>query len=142
LASERHAGPRGRPVEVHALLDPFVEGNGMRLGATPPSRGSGPRVTWNCAIDSNIANPLKDCSPGWGGGHFVSAPSDSQVIADTTTGVVSFDVTADVKAGVMSWLVKKADETAHGRGRLLLARRCGGSRRSDSRPATRTWVLT
>lgn len=125
----------GRAVEAHALLTPFAEGNGELTGAAPSTRGSGPGVTWNCAIDTEIGNPNQDCSPGWNGGNFVAAPSDSQTYTDATAGEVSFDVTADVKAGRTAWLLKKADEKQ--RGRMLYYSREGAAASADPTLAPR-----
>jgi cysteine-rich repeat protein len=119
----------GRPVEAHALLEPFTEGTGMLEGAVPPVRGTGPGVTWNCATDTNIANAVADCATLWNGGNFDPTPSDTVMYTNSTSGTVSFDVTADVKAGITEWLVKKADEQA--RGRVLYYSREGAAAKSD-----------
>lgn len=107
-------GP-GRPVDAHALLQSFAEGNGMLASSRPKTRGTGPGVTWNCATDTEIANKTTDCSPKWTGGDFVALATDSVVHTNATTGTVTFDVTADVIAGRAGWLVKKQDESSIGK---------------------------
>ena len=68
----------GRPVHVHRLLEDWVEGNGKALGLPNPEKtpGTGEGVTWNCAIDTNIANHRADCHPKWRGGTFEATSSD------------------------------------------------------------------
>ena len=59
-------GPdNNRTVDAHPLVVDFAEGNGKKAGvpAAQSTRGSGPGVTWNCAIDAQIANPRPDCAP-------------------------------------------------------------------------------
>jgi hypothetical protein len=50
-------GPVGRTVDVHRLLTGWTEG-----GGTEGDRGGGAGATWNCAVDTQIANQAKDCS--------------------------------------------------------------------------------
>ena len=61
-------------------------------------------ATWNCAIDSNPGNRREDCSGAtkWSMGilppnPFAVPASATTTIAPQQTGVISFDVTADVK---------------------------------------------
>lgn len=104
----------GKDIEVHALLDDFAEGNGQLLGSPVPTRGTGAGVTNECATDADIANVSTDCAIEWGGGNFVAAPTDSVTHFNSTSGQVSYDVTADVQAAVDGWLLKRAVERGSG----------------------------
>lgn len=79
----------GRAVDVHRLTNTAWTETG---------------ATWNCALDSNPSNGSADCSGGnaWtmgsGSNPWASTPTDTQLIANGQTGVVSWDVTADVAA--------------------------------------------
>jgi Putative metal-binding motif len=113
--NRKHWGRSGQTVDVHPLLADFDEGNGKTFMVFPGQRrGTGAGVTWECASDANIANTRTDCDPQWNGGT-VGPATDSFLHLNTTTGEVSFDVTADVKAGRSSWLLKKTDENQPGR---------------------------
>ncbi len=105
----------GRPVHVHRLLKDWVEGNGKALGLPNPEKthGTGEGVTWNCAIDTNIANHRADCHPKWRGGTFEATSSDQVVHTNGMSGEVMWDVTADVQAGADSWLIKKRRRPGH-----------------------------
>jgi uncharacterized repeat protein (TIGR01451 family) len=113
-------GPTGRPVDVHRLLTSWAEGNGRNtifVGGGPTVRGTGPGVTWHCAIDANISNTSPD-GPFWNGGVFAAATAPSAVHLNDVTGEVSWDVTADVLAGAgFGWLVKKQSEGQNGQAR-------------------------
>ncbi len=114
-------GATGRTVDVYRMLADWAEGTG-----TETSRGSGLGATWNCAIDSQIANQAKDCAgmTGWEMGQpnnlsvhpWASNASASQLITNAQTGVVEYDVTADVTNFIngnlsnYGWLVKKTSE--------------------------------
>jgi hypothetical protein len=115
-------GPTGRGVSAHRITQTWVE----------------TRATWNCPNDTNLNNSSPDCNPSWNMGNsaqwpFVSAPSSVATIKDGQTGIVEWDVTADVRAFVagtsqnFGWLVKKADESKTGRAEL-------GSRESSQGP--------
>jgi hypothetical protein len=120
-------GNTGRTVDVHRLTFPWVEGNGFIAGNTPPNRGTGAGVTWNCAIDSVISNQNDDCSGStvWNMSNsslwpFVATPTDTKTITNNESGVVSFDVTADVRSFVQGanqndgWIIKKTNEGQNG----------------------------
>jgi cysteine-rich repeat protein len=107
-------GSSGRDVSAHALLEDFTEGNGNLLGEGPSIRGSGPGVTFACATDAEIANPLRDCALSWRGGNFAATASGAVLHTNATAGDVQFDVTADIQAGEKAWLIKKTDETRAG----------------------------
>lgn len=116
----------GRTISVHRLLSDWIEGNGSNTRGKGMSfrRGAGPGATWNCAIDSNIANHRKDCSGAteWemgklnqrsGSTHpWVDAATATATIRPNQSGSLSFDVTADVvaffshEAANSGWIVK------------------------------------
>jgi hypothetical protein len=112
--SSRTWGRTGRTIDVTALQSDFTEGNGATLGVRKPTRGSGAGVTWHCATDADIANRRADCATPWNGGAIGEA-SASALVQNGSTGTLSFDVTADVRAGVSAWLVKLGDERRGGR---------------------------
>jgi len=83
-------------------------------------------ATWNCALDGNIANQARDCSgpTEWEMGKpdrpelhpWVEAPTDTVTIYNGQSGVVGWDVTADVAdflAGNEAnngWIIRKTLE--------------------------------
>lgn len=105
-------GTAGRLVELHRLTTSWTEGG----------------ATWNCAIDSIPANNSADCSgaTSWVMGTpdslhpWTNAVSASALITTSETGVVSLDVTTDVRAMLSSggasrgWILKRSDETQPG----------------------------
>lgn len=93
----------GRTVDAHRLTAAWTE-----TGAT-----------WNCGIDTQPANSQANCSPQWAGGTFQAAPTASVLHTNDLSGIVSFDVTADVAAllagsASQGWLLKKTVEGASG----------------------------
>jgi hypothetical protein len=103
----------GRPISIHRLL----------------SASNEQQATWSCAIDANLSNFQPDCSgaDAWSMEAIIPAqqpwlsPATATVtVRDGQTGVVSFDVTADVVAMVTGadpghgWLIKKVDELLPG----------------------------
>jgi len=118
-------GTTGRTVDVHRIIADWAEGNG-----TENSRGTGNGATWNCAIDSAIQNQAKDCSgtTAWEMGQpnnpsvhpWVQTPTATQTITNNQTGVVEYDVTADVASFMTGtninygWIVKKTNEGQNG----------------------------
>lgn len=118
-------GATGRTVGAHRLLVDWAEGNG-----TEGDRGDGSGATWNCAIDSNISSLLKNCSgvTEWEMGQpnnplvhpWLEIPTDSQTVTNGATGVIEYDVTADVQDFVSGaaenhgWLIKKTNENQSG----------------------------
>ena len=110
-------------VDVHRLLESFVEGNGSVWGQPSElrERGTGAGVTWNCVRDENIANRIPDCDDQWNGGSDAAdTVTDSVEITNRQTGIVAWDVTVDVQAAQNSgdaeiqWLIKKARERLSG----------------------------
>jgi hypothetical protein len=115
----------GRTVDVHRLISGWVEGDG-----TENDRGTGNGATWNCAIDSLIENQAKNCSGSteWEMGQpnnpnvhpWNATATDSKTITNNQTGVVEYDVTADVQSYVngtnnnYGWLIKKTNEGQNG----------------------------
>jgi len=92
-------GSKGRFVSVHRLALPFAEGNGRWFGlsSSDRTRGNGLGVTWNCAIDGQIANTIEDCAALWNGGSTAAGPASASVLhTNGLTGAVEWDVTADV----------------------------------------------
>ncbi len=115
-------GSIGRTVGLHRLLSSWSEGNGIES-----NRGAGSGATWNCAIDSNIANQNDDCSgsAAWNMNNnslwpFASAASGTTTITNNQNGVVEFDVTSDVQSFMSGsnqnygWLLKKTNESQAG----------------------------
>jgi hypothetical protein len=72
-------------------------------------RGTGRGVTWNCAVDDEISDDLKDCLVEWttpvdqwfrGPGVLLPRPDDR------LTGTVRFDVTAQLEKGIRAWAIR------------------------------------
>ena len=112
-------GSQGRLVSIHRLAVPFAEGNGQWFGVSSGSRtrGNGPGVTWNCAVDGEIANVVADCDTPWNGGLAVAGPASASALhTNGLTGPVEWDVTADVlqalseNAVSIQWLIRRATE--------------------------------
>ena len=106
-----------RSIVAHPLKTTFVEGNGHQ-GLLPESlaqRGTGSGVTWRSPNDPDVANNKVDPRhhPAlWNGGKFGPATAPPVLHENMQSGVVSFDVTADVQAGATGWLLKVDDERA------------------------------
>ena len=106
-----------RTVDAHPLAVDFAEGNGQNAGvpAAQSTRGSGPGVTWNCAVDAEIANQQTDCTRG-GTAATSARPTARRCCTSTAlSGEVSWDVTDDVLAGASAWLIKKTSESQPGK---------------------------
>ncbi len=96
-------------------------------------------TTWNCAVDANPSNSNADCSDNpWVMGTpttsnpWAATPTATRTITNATTGVVTFDVTSDIRAflaGTVNngWILKRTVETTEGRIEF-------GSRESASKP--------
>lgn len=111
----------GRTVDVHRLIMDWAEGDG-----TEADRGVGAGSTWNCALDSIISNVSKNCSGAteWEMGQpnnplvhpWVTTASDTTTIVNGQSGIIEFDVTADVQdflngiSNNFGWIIKKTDE--------------------------------
>lgn len=118
-------GSEGRTIDLHRLLMDWVEGNGKAN-----DRGEGEGATWNCAFDSIIENQARNCSgtSEWEMGQpnnpsvhpWFETPTATQTITNGQSGVVEFDVTADIIAFLSGesdnygWLVKKTNEGQNG----------------------------
>jgi len=116
-------GGQGRLVSVHRLAVPFAEGNGQwfDLPGSSRTRGNGPGVTWNCAVDGEIANSMPDCGTPWNGGATAAGPASASALhTNGLTGPVEWDVTADVvqalsdNAVSIQWLIRRAVEGQSG----------------------------
>lgn len=101
--------PGGGETYVARLDDGFeswAEGNGNNYPTPKNPKGTGSGVTWNCSTDTNIANEKPDCTgiSRWKtGGKKYQGPLRGPALH--TDGMldgtkVSFDVTADVQAGL------------------------------------------
>jgi hypothetical protein len=116
-------GSQGRLVSVHRLAMPLAEGNGQWFDLpSSRTRGNGPGVTWNCAVDSDIANTIANCGAPWNGGSTAAGPASASVLhTNGLTGPVEWDVTADVlqalseSAVSIQWLIRRAVESQNGR---------------------------
>jgi YD repeat-containing protein len=129
-ANGRNWGP-GRSISIHSMRQASTES----------------QVTWSCAVDSNVANNLADCTgaAAWnmsatnGTLPFSSQATSSSLINNSLTGVVSLDVTNDVAAIVagtdagLGWLIKKVNETLSGTVSFA-------SRETGSGPRLRLWL--
>ena len=115
VRNDRRWGRQGRTLDLHAVTVPWTEMN----------------ATWACAIDSRPWNWRRDCwgetrwemaKPYWSELHpWMGAPTDTVLVDNHTSGVISFDVTDDlvsVLAGELEnngWLVRKTQENRSGR---------------------------
>jgi hypothetical protein len=91
---------RPRQIGAHRVLTPWSESG----------------ATWLCAVDANPSNARPDCpSSAWsllGGGSFVQSPSARSEIPASRSGVVTLDLTSDLRdmlAGAApnhGWLLK------------------------------------
>lgn len=100
-----------RPVDVHRLTQAWTEGG----------------ATWNCADDAVPGDSTPDCpQAGWemgseGANPWDATPTATVMMSNGMTGVVPFDVTADVAAFLAEtaenhgWVVKSANEELTGR---------------------------
>ena len=111
-------------VDVHRVVEPWEEGNGKGAGLPwcERSLGSGPGVTWACALDPAIECWCMNCPcyEEWHGGEYVQATAPSVTHHNFMSGVVEWDVTQDVLdvfggAPFEGWIVKKKLEWAFGK---------------------------
>ncbi|MEK7571653.1 MAG: SdrD B-like domain-containing protein, partial [Patescibacteria group bacterium] len=120
-------GATGRTIDLDRLTQNWAEGNGFIARNTPPYRGTGLGLTWNCATDSNIANQNDDCSgnSAWNMSNsslwpFESTPTATATIINNQAGTVTFTVTSDIQSFISNinqnygWLVKKTNESQTG----------------------------
>jgi hypothetical protein len=141
----------GQAVEVRRITTNWTEGNGKNpdLGGGTNAVGTNSGVTWNCAIDTNIASASTNCASPWGGGDAFMAAHNNNVpnviITNSSSGDVVWDVTDDVlkiagdpqgTAIKFGWVVKKVDETATG-GDVLFYSKEGAIAASNANVAPR-----
>jgi hypothetical protein len=111
-------GARGRLVDAHRLFADWTEGNGrndVMAGGRPGFRGTGAGVTWDCSRDTNIGNERANCTPQWNGGSYAAATATGNLHRNRVVGQVSWDVTADVRAGAnFGWVIRKRAENQDG----------------------------
>jgi len=106
-------------VDVRPLPPGFVfpEGNGKRVGLprNQGQSGSGFGVTWNNAADPDIAdsnaNVMRSDPNSWNGATTLMRPATApgQAHANGQSGLVSWDVTEDVRQGTNAWVVLLCD---------------------------------
>lgn len=114
----------GRQIDIDRLEQSWIQGNGSYI--ENGNRGTGSGVTWNCSVDTNIANESTNCSgsTAWdmldeSSWPFDGTPTATATITNNETGTVSFNVTSDVQAFLNGtandgWIVRKDDETKEG----------------------------
>ena len=119
---------QGISVGAYRTVAEWTEGNARfeRWKKIRPVKGTGSGVTWQCALDSDIANATEDCENPWFGGLAEGAvPTDITLHTKGMTHAV-WDVTVDVKAALtsglhdVSWIIDKTS-TRHG-GALYFSR--------------------
>lgn len=114
-------GPTGRSIDAHRVSVPWTEHG----------------ATYNCAIDASPSNATKECSgpTEWtmtphGPFPWVSPRTGTTLVTNGLTGVIEFNVTADVQAFLSGtpnhgWVIKKTDEEKQGR--IVLMQKEGGA---------------
>lgn len=101
-----------RKVDCHPLTDVFTAGNGRQLGmaGADQRRATGLGATWSSPADPDCADDaLPSAARSWTGG-LQSAATASAVHTNHLTGDIVWDVTRDVRAGTVAWMIKVADE--------------------------------
>jgi hypothetical protein len=99
-------GKKGNSIGIYKLAKPWIESG----------------ATWLCANDTNTSNSKPDCpNVLWDMtgltklAAYITTPTDTQVITNYQSGVISFDITNDVKKFLSGetqnygWLVKKTN---------------------------------
>lgn len=134
----RNWGKNGdRTIDLHRLLTPWAEGNGINNEVPNRfrSRGTGPGVTWNMALDLNINNGRMDPGVPWemdkkGPNPWDAALSGQSMILNGTEAGTEFewDVSADVRNWLSGqepvnagWIIKKTN--ARQAGKILFCSR-------------------
>ncbi len=98
-------------LEVRPLADNFVEGIGNLADQDFAVRTG---ATWNCAEDADVSDDVQDCLQSWSRSTFDRTPAHGPFgkkpyrneDADRRHGLVSWDVTEDLKNGVHAWLIR------------------------------------
>ncbi len=119
--------------------DTFEEGNGNSAAGDP---GEGRGATWNCAVDADISNDVKECLARWTGprrfgGSRRARPALSY---QGEPGPVVFDVRDHVAGGVSVWTIELFDRQFR-RGHLAYVSRQGADGQGDLELAP-TLILT
>lgn len=111
--AENHGGwgAGGQLVTAYGLRDAFEEGNG---NAAADDRGTGRGATWNCAVDAEISNDVKECAVDWSGSRFVRRGAVSTPHDDGLVGQVAWDVTEHVADGITAWTIWKESRSRGG----------------------------
>lgn len=106
-------------VSAHPLEETFTEGDGTQALMPPDrvQRGDGPGVTWRSPNDPDVEDKhgprnknIWTNATRWNGGSYGPATAAPVTHVNLQDGTVSFDVTADVLAGAVGWLLKIDDE--------------------------------
>ncbi len=82
-----------------------------------PTDGSGPGVTWECRVDTQISNDDRDCdgSDRWDGGDLAAPTAPGGLHTEGMTGEVAWDVTQDVLDGAkFGWALFREHESRDG----------------------------
>lgn len=97
-------------IAILALPSGFVEGNGDTGNF---DLGMDQGATWNCAIDGDISNFIKDCVKDWPQGlsdrsglNKLRSGKKMGAHYDRETGELSLDVTEDVRNGIKAWFIQ------------------------------------
>lgn len=112
---------------VSATLELFIQFNQNNWGATGRTV-SAHRITvdwteagatYNCPIDTNLANQQPDCATQWNGGTFVATETSHVLHTNGLSGYVQYTVTSDVAAFLVGtnnygWLIKLTNEPQNG----------------------------
>jgi hypothetical protein len=99
------AEPRSpRRLEIVPILDGFVEGNDVGTGAT-----------WHCAEDADVGDDAENCLRHWPRSLFGDAEARWPDEHDRAAGLIGWDVTEDVRAGIYAWLIRAPARPGHRR---------------------------
>lgn len=105
----RSWGPAGGLVDAHAIPEEWDEESLPAVEKYPdPAQGAGVQLTWEC-------DPGAPCALRRWEGVYAPEPTAWASHTDGMTGRVVWDVTEDVRAGISSWLLKRA----YGEGTVL-----------------------
>jgi hypothetical protein len=104
----------GGTVSLRPLTTGWQEGNGKRyaLNSSEQTAGNGAGATWFSPVDSDISNGSSNGTPWSGGSAYLAAGSAPPLtVRNHQAGELRFDVTTDVRNGVINgWLLRKDAE--------------------------------